>query len=285
MDHLALAQLIIYAILALPILFITFRHGKAGLLGWFYCFAFCTLRLVGSGMQVSASKKGTTNTTAAIISSIGLSPLLLATGGILHEARAYRQSRPNVKIEWILTLFIHISITAGLALVAAGVSSANSQADASTHKTLAKVGIIVLLLSWGLICAFTLGSFLSSQWDSQALGYRDGTLLLYGVVCSLPFTCIRLIYATVSLFVGSATLNQVTGSLAIRVCLGMLPELASILVFVIVGLLTRHNHQTSYQTANLSSPLPESENDRTKSGGTGVSAINLNNLPRSAYRD
>lgn len=86
MDHLALAQLVIYIILILPLFPILIRHGKVGILGWFYCTAFCTLRLVGNGMQVSASKHGTTNSTALIISSIGLSPLLLATSGILHEA-------------------------------------------------------------------------------------------------------------------------------------------------------------------------------------------------------
>lgn len=62
--------------------------------------------------------------------------------------------------------------------------------------------------------------------------------LLYGVFFSLPFTAIRLIYATVSIFVESAALNQVTGKLAIRVCLGMLPELIVIIIFIAAGLLT-----------------------------------------------
>jgi hypothetical protein len=76
-DPLLTAELAIYAILALPVLYLLFRHSTAGLLGWFYLFAFCSLRIVGGAL---------TSSSAGIISSIGLSPLLLAASGILHEA-------------------------------------------------------------------------------------------------------------------------------------------------------------------------------------------------------
>lgn len=78
------AQLAIYATFSLPILYILTRHGLPGLLGWAYLFAFCTLRIVGAALALG---KGNVES-AAIISNIGLSPLLLATSGVLHEAYA-----------------------------------------------------------------------------------------------------------------------------------------------------------------------------------------------------
>ncbi|RFU30650.1 hypothetical protein B7463_g5684, partial [Scytalidium lignicola] len=282
MDRLAIAQLAIYAIISPLILFIAIRHGRLGALGWFYCFAFCTLRLIGNGMQVSASKNGTTNSTAAIISSIGLSPLLLATGGILHEARIYRQSHVRIKIEWILTLLIHIIVTTGLAIVASGASAFKVE-NHSNDLNLAKIGILILLISWFFIFATTLFSFLPHQQDAQAVGYRDGSLLIYGVMFSLPFTCIRLTYATISIFVGSASLNQVTGSLAVRVCLSMLPELITIMTFMTVGLMTRNTRQPVYETANSSTPTPNSGRHRKNKGNE--SAIGLRNIRGSASRD
>lgn len=78
---LAIAQLAVYATLALPTQYILIKHGKRGILGWFYVCTFEILRLVGSGMELS--KPGSAG--AFIISSIGLSPLLLAALGILHE--------------------------------------------------------------------------------------------------------------------------------------------------------------------------------------------------------
>lgn len=76
------AQLAIYAILSLPTIYILVRHGKPGLLGWLYLLIFCVLRITGNAMFLNDP----TSTGATVITNIGLSPLLLATLGILHES-------------------------------------------------------------------------------------------------------------------------------------------------------------------------------------------------------
>jgi hypothetical protein len=86
MSGLNTAQLAIYAALVIPVIYILFRHGRPGVIGWFYILGFCSLRVVGGAMSLSSDRKGTPNTTAAIISSIGLSPLLIGISGLLHEA-------------------------------------------------------------------------------------------------------------------------------------------------------------------------------------------------------
>ena len=86
MSGLNTAQLAIYSALSLPVIYILIRHGRPGLMGWFYLLAFCSLRVVGGGMSLSSDKSGTPSTTATTISSIGLSPLLIGISGILHEA-------------------------------------------------------------------------------------------------------------------------------------------------------------------------------------------------------
>jgi hypothetical protein len=86
MSGLNTAQLAIYAALSLPVIYILFRHGQPGLIGWVYILAFCSLRIVGGAMSLSSDKNGTPSSTAAIISSIGLSPLLIGISGILREA-------------------------------------------------------------------------------------------------------------------------------------------------------------------------------------------------------
>jgi hypothetical protein len=80
-NSLAAATCAIYAVLALPILSLLVRHGRYGLLGWLFLFFFCSLRIIGSAMALKNP-----SIAAEIISSVGLSPLLLATAGILHEA-------------------------------------------------------------------------------------------------------------------------------------------------------------------------------------------------------
>lgn len=80
-NSLSAATLAIYIILAIPVVFLAIKHKRHGLLGWFFLFLFCALQIIGSGMSVSS-----TSPSASIVSNVGLSPLLLATSGILHEA-------------------------------------------------------------------------------------------------------------------------------------------------------------------------------------------------------
>lgn len=82
---LTVATLIIYIILLKPVTYCFWKHGKHGFLGWMYVSLLCMLKIVGSAIQLSADAQGTTNTAALIINNIGLSPLLLAAAGILHE--------------------------------------------------------------------------------------------------------------------------------------------------------------------------------------------------------
>lgn len=80
MSSVTTAQLAIYALLAIPVLFLLYKHGHPGILGWIYLFAFCSLRVIGGALALKESK------TASIVGNIGLSPLLLATCGFIHEA-------------------------------------------------------------------------------------------------------------------------------------------------------------------------------------------------------
>lgn len=81
---LSTALVVIYATLSLPTIYVAVKHGfkTIAVLGWAYVFIFCTLRVIGAAMTLSNPK----STGAAIVGNIGLSPLLLAAGGILHEA-------------------------------------------------------------------------------------------------------------------------------------------------------------------------------------------------------
>lgn len=80
-NSLSAATCTIYSVLAIPVLYLLVRNGRYSLLGWLFLFFFCTLRMVGGGLAVND-----TSVAANIISSVGLSPLLLATASILHEA-------------------------------------------------------------------------------------------------------------------------------------------------------------------------------------------------------
>jgi hypothetical protein len=82
-DGLSAAKLAIYLILVQPALFCLWKHGRTGFLGWLYVQIFCVLRIATGAIGLHGNQTGEA---AVILNSVGLSPLLLAISGILHEA-------------------------------------------------------------------------------------------------------------------------------------------------------------------------------------------------------
>jgi prolipoprotein diacylglyceryltransferase len=88
--RLAIAELIIYIFLLPLTFFLLIRHGKRGILGWLFLAVFCILRIISSALQIreynQVSHGKPSTTTAGIVNSVGVSPLLLSVAGIIHEA-------------------------------------------------------------------------------------------------------------------------------------------------------------------------------------------------------
>ena len=87
-ESLDIAEVVIY----LPLLFFTFfvilRHGIHRQSGWIYLAIFCLIRIIGAALGIAAEKKPSNVSDlewSAILSSIGISPLLLASLGLLKR--------------------------------------------------------------------------------------------------------------------------------------------------------------------------------------------------------
>src|SRR5882757_8355939 len=84
---LAIATLIIDLILIQPTFLLLWKHGKRGILGFFYLQALCIIRIVANAIELhDIAKHQTGGTATLILNSVGLSPLILAATGVLHEA-------------------------------------------------------------------------------------------------------------------------------------------------------------------------------------------------------
>ena len=86
---LAVVTLIIDLILIQPTFLILWKHGKRGILGWFYLQLLCAIRIIANAIElhnIAQNKPG--GMAATILNSVGLSPLILSVTGVLHEAYA-----------------------------------------------------------------------------------------------------------------------------------------------------------------------------------------------------
>ncbi|KFY02097.1 hypothetical protein V490_00638 [Pseudogymnoascus sp. VKM F-3557] len=231
---LVIASLAIYLFLLQPVTYCLWKHGKQGILGWIALHSLCVIRIVGNAVQLNAYNNHSTGGIATLIlQSVGLSPLILAAVGILHEARA-RNPNLNQKLEWFLIIQYHLTVILAMVLVIIGI--VKLQDGDSVGTVLMKVGMGIVLALWAILAIWTLLSFRSSQGYTAVGVPADGTKLLYGVAAALPLIALREIYAAGSSYAPSSSF---TSSLAVKVCLGVVPEMLSITILSVAGLLTR----------------------------------------------
>ncbi|CRG89103.1 hypothetical protein PISL3812_06138 [Talaromyces islandicus] len=237
-------QLVLYIPLLLLSQYCLLRHGRRGILGWFYVGAFCMIRLIAAGLKIhSDNTTATQSSGATIVDNIGLSPVILAALGLLHEARTARGSVRNTKIEWLVVLQIHMLVTAGLALVAVGVSSLfKTKPSPDSAMTLLKAGFAIMFLGWGIIVGLCLWSFRrpTSYDQVDPTIFRDATILLNAVFFSLPFILLRAIYGALNLFGSGNTIgtSSFSSNVPADVIMNVLAQLAAAVIFVVAGVRT-----------------------------------------------
>lgn len=82
MNAIFAADLVFYLVLFPLIFYIVWTRLRGGLLAWYYLSIFCIARVVGGAMGVHDDH----NLAANIIVGVGISPLILAIDGLLHES-------------------------------------------------------------------------------------------------------------------------------------------------------------------------------------------------------
>jgi hypothetical protein len=75
------ADLAVYLLLSPIVLYIFFAHRWSGFLPWYYLSVFCLARIIGGILGIHDSD----GLPANIIQSVGLTPLILAVDGLVHE--------------------------------------------------------------------------------------------------------------------------------------------------------------------------------------------------------
>jgi prolipoprotein diacylglyceryltransferase len=87
-ESIAIAELCVYIPIFILTVVVMIRHGFQRQLGWIYLAIFCIIRLAGAGFKIESVHHPTNKTDtewSAILQSVGLSPLLMASMGLLKR--------------------------------------------------------------------------------------------------------------------------------------------------------------------------------------------------------
>lgn len=87
-EVIAYAEICVYVPIFLLTGIVIFRHGFQKQLGWIYLTIFCLVRIAGAIFEIRKEHNPTNKTDiewSMILQSVGLSPLLMATLGLLKR--------------------------------------------------------------------------------------------------------------------------------------------------------------------------------------------------------
>jgi hypothetical protein len=86
-DGVSILKLILYLPYLFASIYVCYRHGFRRNSGWIFLVIFCVLRIIGSCAQLATTNNSSSTpyTIAAVTDSIGLSPLLLSSRGLISR--------------------------------------------------------------------------------------------------------------------------------------------------------------------------------------------------------
>ncbi|KAH7129092.1 hypothetical protein EDB81DRAFT_661947 [Dactylonectria macrodidyma] len=231
--YVSIAELIVYIPALIAAFIVCSRHGFARSSGWVFTIVLCVVRILGGICQLLTYSNHSSGLLQAtiIIDSIGISPLLLATLGMLSrfvDWISFHQSSPfSVKQFRVIQLLI----TVGLILsIVGGTSASPSPSGSFTIQTTSKIGIVLYIVAF---VAMTLVLLISSGSRSSVPTQERRVPVI--VAIAWPFILARLVYSAICVFLPSHTFSIIDGSVPVFVCMAVLEEFVVVALYLLLG--------------------------------------------------
>jgi hypothetical protein len=229
-EAIAIAELCIYAPIFPLIFIIVLRHGFKRQSGWIYLAIFCIVRIAGAALKILSSEHPLSIDDAewaAILQSVGLSPLLLATMGLLKRVTdlvttRVRSEGTNIAMKGTVgkignliagrasaaslrSRIIQLSrvpIVIGLVFCIVG---GTDRGDVKKGTTFTKVGIVIFLVFY-----IVLAILVAVTARDVSNAPRGEKRLYWVIVAAIPFLGVRLLWSLIAVF-GHDTQFSITG--------------------------------------------------------------------------
>ncbi|KAJ9388386.1 hypothetical protein DTO063F5_2717 [Paecilomyces variotii] len=233
---LAIVQLIYYSPALIASILVTRKQGFSYAAGWHYLIVLSVLRIVGNILQIVAESQSTPNLeltiTAATIAGVGLSPLTLATMGILRRINM-RMTPEFVSLRVFRIMYIFPALA--IVLLSAGGSEISSLQASSRNTGLAllKAGAVLFLVTAVFLC------FVSAAFLARTSRIRcEDRKLMSAVVGSLPFLVVRVLYSVLVEFNyddQGSVFSPTAGDIWARVFMEALEEWVIVALYLVAG--------------------------------------------------
>ncbi|KAL1591976.1 hypothetical protein SLS60_011568 [Paraconiothyrium brasiliense] len=232
-DTVALIELIFYIPTIFVSAYVCYKHGFKRSSGWLYTPILCLIRIIGSICQFVSNTNPSTGLlqTIFILDSVGLSPLLLATLGVLNRFVDFLNARSAPTFTIRHFRIVQLVLMLGLILSIVGGTSISPSADGSyTPPTTSKVGVVLYIVGFVAIL-FILAVSVPRR---HVVPGRERHVPIT-IFIALPFVAVRLLYSILAVFVHDHTFSIATGSVAVNIGMSVVEEFVVVGLYVLLG--------------------------------------------------
>jgi hypothetical protein len=260
-EIIAIAEVCVYIPIFILTIIVLFRHGFQKQLGWIYLAIFAAIRAAGAGFKISSeiSPNKTNIEWAAILQSVGLSPLLLASMGLLKritdEVSNHTRSEQSHALQGIAdhtivgklvskratansrrSRIIQISqiptmIALILCIVGGIDQSDNTPSEISSGKKDTKIGVIIFL---GIYLLLTVLVVITMKDVGNAP--RGEKRIYFAVLAAIPLLGVRLLWSFLSAFANNPDFSIIGGKPLIQLFMAVLEEFVIVCMYTLAGL-------------------------------------------------
>jgi hypothetical protein len=263
-DNVSIATISLYVPALCVALFLSYRHGLGYNSGWFFLIMFSLIRITGAILQLETRSHPLDvglYTGSAILSVIGLSPLILVNLSLLGRSldSIYRDVVRGRLATHGLRL-VQLIVVAGLVLGAVGGYQAGNKFSSTgvyTVPSIAKVGLALMIAGYATLLAVDV--FVVSRLSRCEKGEKR---LALAVSLAMPLVLVRLVYASLSTFGHDGRFNQLTGDVNVHLAMAVVMEMLAVAVVESIGLTfqpkpTAESREASREASERDEPKPD----------------------------
>ncbi|KAG0645459.1 hypothetical protein D0Z07_8608 [Hyphodiscus hymeniophilus] len=261
-EVIAYAELCVYIPIFILTIIVVFRHGFQKQLGWIYLAIFCIVRVAGAGFKIESVHHPTSKTDAewsAILQSVGLSPLLMASMGLLKRItdevsfhlQGSSRGTSNLPLMGVGQKIISNRATANsrrsrviqiaqlptmIALILAIVGGID-EADTTNHSEVTtghkytKIAVIIFLVVYLLLSALVIITM-----KDVGNAPRGEKRIYFAVLAALPLLAVRLLWSIFAAFSNNSTFSITGGKPLVQLFMAILEEFIIVVMYTLVGL-------------------------------------------------
>ncbi|KAI8717609.1 hypothetical protein NCS52_00837300 [Fusarium sp. LHS14.1] len=234
--NLSYAALGIFGALLLPSVYITWKHGKPGIICWPIFVSFFVLRFVSDAYLIIRKNDPEEPTTVTMMTNAGgIVCLSLTLIGMIYEAVNLIPSQSKRWGRKIMLGATHLGNTVGIGMAAYAGKPDDDAPGGVKDETLNKVGNILMFLVMVVVLFWLWPSAKRVFSARQEVNYKESKALIMAAGPGIVLQLIRLSYSLTYAFNRIESLDPVTGSFATRLVLMFGTQLCIVLVIIAGG--------------------------------------------------